>query len=165
VIGIGSAFFHASLTLIGQFFDVLGMYLLTSFMLSYALKRLLGWSEKIMIGFYILTSLLLSWLLIEFPETRRYVFALVLLLAIASEVLYRRLRTPRLCIRWWNVGFLLLAVGYVIWILDNTKVLCSPMSLLQGHAIWHILGASAVVLLYRYFASEPTASSSVGPQS
>ena len=34
IIGIGSAFLHASLTLVGQFLDVLGMYLLATFMLS-----------------------------------------------------------------------------------------------------------------------------------
>src|SRR5512132_2015416 len=33
IIGVGSVFYHASLTFIGQFFDVFGMFLLAAFML------------------------------------------------------------------------------------------------------------------------------------
>jgi predicted membrane channel-forming protein YqfA (hemolysin III family) len=154
VIGVGSAFFHASLTLIGQFFDVLGMYLLTSFMLAYAFKRLFEWSDGFTIAFYTSINLLLSWLLFEVPETRRYVFAIVLLLAIIFEMLVRKLRTLQIGVRWWNLGLLLLLIAYVIWIADNTKLLCDPKSLLQGHAIWHILGAVAVFCLFRYYSSE-----------
>jgi hypothetical protein len=154
VIGIGSAFFHASLTLVGQFFDVFGMYLLTSFMLAYALQRLFRWNDGLMVAFYISINLLLSGLLYEVPETRRYVFAIVLLLAIIFEMLVRRLRTTQIAVRWWNSGLMLFLIGYVIWILDNTRVLCSPNSLLQGHSVWHILGAVAVFCLFRYYSSE-----------
>ena len=44
IIGLGSAFYHASLTFTGQFFDILGMYLLAALMLVYALQRLRGWT-------------------------------------------------------------------------------------------------------------------------
>ena len=36
IIGVGSAFYHASLTFIGQFLDVFGMFLLAAFTLVYA---------------------------------------------------------------------------------------------------------------------------------
>ena len=154
VIGVGSAFFHASLTLVGQFFDVFGMYLLTSFMLVYALKRLLRWGALMTSIMYALLNITLSLLLIEIPETRRYVFALVLIVAIVVEMLVRRSKTSNIQAKWWNVGLLLFAFAYVIWILDNLKIICAPHSLLQGHAIWHILGAIAVVLLFHYYVSE-----------
>ena len=154
IIGLGSAFFHASLTLLGQFFDVFGMYLLTSFMLAYALKRLLKWTHSRTLVFFVTVNLLLSLALIQVPDTRRYAFALVLLVAIAVETLFRRLRKPRVAVRWWNIGFAVFAVGYAIWLLDNTRIVCSPFSALQGHAIWHIMGAIAVVCLYRYYTSE-----------
>jgi dihydroceramidase len=48
----------------------------------------------------------------------------------------------------------LLTVAYVIWILDNTRLVCFENSLLQGHAIWHILGAVSVFFLHRYYVSE-----------
>ena len=154
VIGVGSAFFHASLTLVGQFFDVFGMYLLTSFMLAYALRRLLGWGQAVTLGVYTLLVTGLSLLLYLVPETRRYAFAIVLIAAITSEMTFRRRRQATIRVAWWNAGLLLFTVGYVIWIFDNTKIICDPNSILQGHAIWHILGAVAVVLLYHYYSSE-----------
>ena len=35
-----------------------------------------------------------------------------------------------------------------------TSALCSPESLLQGHAAWHLLCAGATVCLYGYALSE-----------
>jgi len=43
--------------------------------------------------------------------------------------------------------------AFAIW--NGTKAwLCEPHSLIQGHAIWHVLGAVAAFFLYRYYASE-----------
>ena len=52
-----------------------------------------------------------------------------------------------------NLGVGTMAAGFVIWILDQTGVACLPGSLLQGHALWHIFGAYAVWLLYRYYTT------------
>src|SRR6266481_825369 len=40
LIGLGSAFYHASLTFVGQLMDVSGMYILITFALLYSLKRM-----------------------------------------------------------------------------------------------------------------------------
>jgi hypothetical protein len=43
--------------------------------------------------------------------------------------------------------------AFAIW--NATKTwLCDPYSLIQGHAIWHLLGAVSAYYLYRYYASE-----------
>lgn len=43
--------------------------------------------------------------------------------------------------------------AFVIW--NATKTwLCAPHSVVQGHAIWHLLGAGSAYLLYRYYDSE-----------
>ena len=47
-----------------------------------------------------------------------------------------------------------LGVAFLIWVLDITQAVCSPESALQGHAVWHMLGALAGWCLYRYYASE-----------
>jgi hypothetical protein len=51
-------------------------------------------------------------------------------------------------------GVGLFALAFLIWILDNERILCAPAALAQGHAAWHLLGAIAVALLYFYYLSE-----------
>lgn len=154
IIGIGSAFLHASLTLVGQFLDVLGMYLLATFMLLYACERLILWTTTSTFFAFVILNVGLAILLITIPESRRYVFAILIVLAVLLEVLVRRYRKPHISKRWWNAGLALLSLAYVIWILDNQRLLCWPYGLIQGHSIWHISGAIAIVLLYNYYASE-----------
>jgi hypothetical protein len=160
-IGLGSAFYHASFTFIGQFFDVFGMYLLTTYMLLYALLRLDRLSEAQFGMIYFVIMLVLSVLLIALPDVRRYAFAFILIAAIIVELVYIRLRRARLKTSLFYTGIALFALAFGIWILDNTRVLCAPASALQGHAAWHVLGAVAAALLYFYYLSELPAGATV----
>ena len=48
-----------------------------------------------------------------------------------------------------------MALAFGIWNLSKTGgPWCDPHSLLQGHAVWHVLGAVAAFCLYRLWASE-----------
>ncbi len=152
--GVGSAFYHASLTFIGQFFDVLGMFLLATFMLVYAFERIWSLRLKTTIGLFLTINLLFGWMQFAIPDTRRYVFAIVLVIALVFESYYRRKNKPNITVNKLRLGTGLLALAYIIWILDNTRILCAETSLLQGHAFWHLLGAVSVWFLYEYYASE-----------
>ena len=154
IVGIGSAFYHASLTFIGQFFDVFGMFLLAAFMLVYAFERIWKLRINTTLGLFLTLNIFLSWLQIAIPDTRRYTFAIVLIIALVFEYYFRAKNKPQIDLRLLQVGIGLLAGAYIIWILDNTRTICFERSLLQGHAIWHILGAISVWFLYRYYASE-----------
>ena len=153
-IGVGSAFYHASLTFIGQFFDVFGMFLLAAFMLVYSWERIWNLRLSTSLGLYLALNLFLSWLQIAIPDTRRYAFATVLIVALLFESTFRLKAKPQIEMRWLRLGIVLLTVAYFIWILDNTRLVCFEHSLVQGHALWHILGAVSVFFLHRYYVSE-----------
>ena len=154
ILGVGSAFYHASLTFIGQFFDVFGMFLLAAFMLVYTWERI--WKLRLIttLGLYLVLNLLLSWLQIAIPETLRFAFALVILMALVFEYYFLKNTRPQIDIRWLRLAAGSLALAYFIWILDNTRLVCLENSLVQGHALWHILGAVAVWMMHRYYVSE-----------
>ncbi len=157
IVGVGSAFYHASLTFIGQFFDILGMYLLASFVLVYALGRLNGWSDRRSMAVYLVLNVVLTVIQIIIPDLRRYTFGIVLVVGLVIEWLYWLRRRPTMTRRWLQTGLGIFALAYGIWILDNSRVVCAPQSLLQGHALWHLLGAVAVGCLFLYYASERSA--------
>jgi dihydroceramidase len=154
VTGLGSALYHASLTLTGQYLDILGMLLLASFMLVYALERSLGWSVQRTLALYAAAMGLFTLVQVGLPDTRRYLFALVLLAALLLEYRLRLAHPGTAHLAWLNSGVALLALAFFIWILDQTAILCDPASLLQGHAVWHLLGAAGMGLLYAYYHSE-----------
>lgn len=150
VMGIGSWLFHASLTYIGHFLDVTGMYFLGGFLFTYGLSRKLRQSATAFTCVY--ASIVLPLVLFQWfrPEASRYAFATLIVAALSFEIiLHDSLKN------WLFVGALMsLGLGFGIWILDERKLLCWPESCLQGHAIWHILTAISTQLSYLYYLSE-----------
>ncbi len=160
VIGIGSAAFHAELTIKTQFADVFGMYLIATFILLFNIQRLRPIPVAALVVAYVVLNGALAELLSAFPEVRRYAFAVVLLAALGLEWRYRSTRMVVSNGRILVAAVTSLAIGFVIWIADITHFACSPMSWLQGHAIWHLLGALGAWFLYLYYRSETLPNSS-----
>jgi hypothetical protein len=154
LIGLGSAFYHASLTFVGQLTDVSGMYVLIMFALLYSLNRMYKGGRVIFILAYAGANILLFFLQTTLPGLRRYVFGALVVGVLAAEIY--RLRATLISIdgKWLLRAAGVIAVAFAIWVLDITKALCSPYSIVQGHAVWHLLGAVASYCLYRYYRSE-----------
>jgi hypothetical protein len=151
VVGFGSALFHASLTFVGQSLDVLGMFLVA----SAALVTELAARSRLVRHHYLITYEMsvvpLSLLLWFLPGTRRYLFAAVLLMVLALN-LTRGTEAPEARRRLLQAAGIV-GVAFAVWILDITRCACDPTGVLQGHAVWHLLGATATCVLYRGLGS------------
>ena len=155
-VGLGSVLLHATLTLWGQFFDVMGMYLVSGFMLVGAIARWQNLSVRAAVLLYVGVVGGLLVVLYSVPEVRRSLFAVVLIAAIVLEMGFARPLRSGVRVSFYIAGIVAKAVGFTIWNLDQHGTLCAPESLFQGHAIWHLLGATALWLTFCYYRSERT---------
>jgi len=160
LLGPGSMAMHATQTPVGGFFDMLSMYLVASFMTAYALQRYFNLSTVYFI--LIFSGALISCIIANFSDVDfifehfgNTAFAFYILLAIVVEMLntyQKRLQHTR---AWGFGGIAFLLTAFIIWNLSRTDApFCDPSSIVQGHAIWHILDACAAYCLFRYYASE-----------
>lgn len=156
-VGLGSVLLHATLTLWGQFFDVMGMYLVGGFMLVSAVVRWRGLPLRVAIMFYLALISGLLLVLYQVPDVRRWLFAVVLIAAIVVELGFARPRRKGVRISYYFAGIATKSVAFTFWNLDQHGTLCSPNSLWQGHAAWHLLGATSLWLTFLYYRSERVA--------
>jgi Ceramidase len=153
-IGVGSAWFHASLTFAGQTADVAGMYLLATFIVLYNWGRVKPMGAPLIATLYVALNFALIALLITHPAYRRYAFAALIACGLALELRVRATTVLRAESRLLVAALAAIAVGFAFWSLDITHRLCRPESIFQGHGVWHICGAISALLLARYYASE-----------
>lgn len=151
LIGVGSAFYHATLSFAGQFVDVFGMYLLAVFIVVYGWSRLRPLNDGSVVALYAGINAVLAALLLWLPALRRYAFGVLILTGLALELRVRRRRAAGMEGRYLAAAVVVLAAGFVAWTLDITRVVCAPESIFQGHAVWHLAGAAASLLLFRYY--------------
>ena len=153
-VGIGSVLLHATLTLWGQFADVLGMYLLGGFQLVYALAKVMSLKRGTAVALYVAVCAALVAVLIVEPEVRRWLFFVVLITALIIEIAFARPKRDGVILRFLLLAILAKAVAFAFWTLDQKLILCAPDSIMQGHAVWHLLGAVALFMTSRYYRSE-----------
>jgi hypothetical protein len=160
-LGPGSMAFHGSLTRVGGWLDTLSMITFISFLLAYDLARVARTDHRpalVMVAFATWSAglALLTWFA---DGTGVGVFAVLVAAAVVLEVAiaWKRLggvlRRP---VPWLIAAIGLFVVALVIWALSRSGgQLCTPTSLLQGHAIWHVLAMAVVPwLLFGYVRSE-----------
>lgn len=160
-LGPGSIAMHATESALGGYFDMLSMYLVGSFMLTYALGRLLSlkpifyliiFSVSLAICHYF-ASLDYVFPLVGFGGN--FIFMLLINLGIILEFINNFINKTDKKIKFAYLSVLTLAISFGIWHIGfDHHPWCRPFSFLQAHALWHILDAVALYLLYRYYVSE-----------
>nr|MBI1230998.1 hypothetical protein [Cytophagales bacterium] len=162
-LGLGSGFFHASLSRYGQQCDVGGMY---ATMICLAAIAIGSWLPKIraprtrrlfpswpvLAVMVICGSVYFSYYKWEysFSEISGYLTAVLLVFAGVSLIQPRKY----LQFRWFVAGVVAITLGSKIRDLDIAGKFSSPDSFFQGHALWHLVSCLFYVFLFAYFRSE-----------
>ncbi len=154
-LSLGSAFFHSSLTWMGQRMDMNATYGLTLSLIGIGLVQVSvkkELSSRMQLGIVgglllLIASFLPLALQISSSILLPFLFLILLVLGIINYIQYSAQRIPIL----GGLSFMLLVVAIQIRALDVAKVNCDPMSIWQGHALWHLLTATSSLCMYFYF--------------
>ena len=158
---IGSFMYHASLTAFFQKLDQTGLYSVIAMILVLNLYKIFPyfshrgskrdshkWAKVLVI---VLNIAFFNWL------WRININALVpgLLLMVIITGMYYTMAVSRTAYftKYMYAAILILFAAGSVWILDRQRVVCEPDSLLQGHAVWHILTAVSIFFVYLYYRS------------
>jgi hypothetical protein len=154
-LSFGSAFFHSSLTWIGQRIDMNATYGLTLSLICIGFVQVLVKKEltkQIQVGLVVGMLLLIAGFLplalqISSSILLPSLFLILLVFGIINYLQYPSQRSTLLGL----LSFVLLAVAIQIRSMDVAKINCDPMSIWQGHALWHFLTATSSLCMYLYF--------------
>ena len=159
-LSFGSGFFHSSLTWIGQRIDMNATYGLTLSLICIGLVQVLVKSElsnQIQIRLvtamlFLIAGFLPLALQISSSILLPSLFFILLVISTIHYFQYPSQRIPLLGL----LSFGLLAIALQIRAMDVAKINCDPMSIWQGHALWHFLTATSSLCMYLYFRRERT---------
>ena len=162
-LGPGSMAMHATNGPWGGFLDLLSMFMISGFVFTFALKRLLGLTPMLFLMLYLFQIAISSWVLLQpwnvtgwLLNYSEVIFAAQLVLAFPIELAIRFGRKTRSVIFRGIASVLTMCLAFFIWnlSLNSESWFCNPDSLIQGHAIWHILNAAAAYFLFMYYVTE-----------
>eukprot|EP01080_Neovahlkampfia_damariscottae_P010060 gene10060-2483_t len=158
ILGIGSAYYHASLTFSGQFLDNMGMQLVILWCFCYNFVRLTKYFRTTaFLTSYIALVLITGFLNVFVPESRRYLFGGIVALLLCQQIFVDfKIKPWKTGMNYIFIGLSLLCflVAFGVWILDLQKIVCEEISFLQLHGIWHFLCSAATYSLFLFYNSE-----------
>jgi hypothetical protein len=152
LLGIGSAFFHASLTQLGGFMDAASMLLGATFLLVYTIARRKNWNlTKFSFSFFGLAILLIVckcyWPDVYFTRYSGYTLVGI---SMGIEFFFpneAKMDRPHL-----HAVLSSFAIGLFFWITDDQLALW--FGLACGHALWHLFTARCIKEAFLFYRSE-----------
>ncbi len=151
-IGFGSFFYHASLTRVGEWFDLVGVYALSSLLLLYNLARLRPISSRAFALAFLGIVAAGGVQMIAARDWQQLVFGGLIAGALVLEAANWTRGRPKAQARFLAAGMGCFAVGAALWFVP-----CLPGLPLPAHALWHSLAATASGLMFAYYRSEEIA--------
>jgi hypothetical protein len=154
VVGVCSGIYHASYTFALQILDFFAMYVFCYWLLVLNLRRAGVLSPRTWLGAYAALVLVTTALTVgaDFAGIPIQGIVFVLIIGIVGSELRLRARaaTPY-AMGWFWAAMAALAAGGVASALDVTRTWCDPHSIVQGHALWHLLSALCLAAVFLHF--------------
>ena len=161
LLGPASMAMHATLTPIGGTLDMLSMYLVCSFMTAYSMQRFFGWKPihftVVFVSVVVICELAGTYHghipMVDYAGNAAFAFFIIT--ASIFEIFNTYIRKYTLEKKWGYYSVASVITAFIIWNFgQNNNPFCDPHSLIQGHAMWHLLDALAVFFLFRFYVSE-----------
>ena len=151
--GIGSVLFHGPQGPASHFLHDATILVTMAAILTMNLAGLLRWREPRVWAILGTVGVVASAVLLIWPSSTNLVGGIVVVALIAQDIALHR--SGSIHTRWWIAAVAAMAVALLFFVAGRTgSPFCDSSSLLQGHALWHILAATA---LWAYFmATTPT---------
>lgn len=161
---IGSFFYHASVTSFFQMLDQTGMYAIVFSFMAYHIFRV--WptlktkkkgevsTHKIIFAVFLILNILFVAFLWRVVDVNVF-FPLLFITYVTVTVIYNKRRSiVKASSKMLLFSLYMLFFSLTIWLLDRQDVLCDPTSLIQGHALWHILNSVVLLMIYLHYRAE-----------
>ncbi|MBT3980429.1 MAG: hypothetical protein HOE90_03700 [Bacteriovoracaceae bacterium] len=148
-LGIGSFAFYATGTFWGEYFDNLSMFLISSFIIGYALRRIVNFSN---LWLYLFISFITLFSGIILYLNHSWGIAIFIGQIVIGELLELSLflkKNPSDSYKIVPLTICILSSAILVWILDLTGKVCNPDNhIFNGHAYWHLALSVGLYLFY-----------------
>lgn len=157
---VGSFFYHASLTRIGQHLDMGGTYGLVAFPIIVNLARIYRrykpTSDALLTRGVLIATVVVFILIFAFKWQMNSSIVLPALIVgvIVSTLWYQLLSKSPYQLWFGAMAIISMVSAFYIWWQDCAKNWCDPESFVQGHAFWHVLTGLGGFFVYLMLRSE-----------
>ena len=153
IAGVCSFIYHASYSFELLILDIIGMWVILSFIISMNFKRLFAIQRKTFWFLYLCFIVVpIIPMLIFKGGTGSILFCIFFLLALLLEIPIRKQKHD---VQTYKYFFLMIAIqmiAAIFWVLDQQGIICNPQShFFQGHMLWHMFNAISMFFLYKHY--------------
>ena len=158
-LGLGSMWFHASLTHWGGVVDNASMYTFTNFIIFYTIVRITDVDLLFYIGYPVATALLI------FTAARGADSLIVVLFSVGAYALLQAiivLFMPKVrnslgpWMYFWLPALISICFATLAWVLSQTGgPWCLETHAFQFHGLWHWLAGATAILMYFFWRAAP----------
>lgn len=150
VMGTLSFTYHATNNYLSQFFDFVGMSLMSSFLISFNIQRTTfqkHWGFWSVYWFFVFINTLL-FALFGMMDIPVQVIQLINFAPVFAMEIYLGTKEGRWAKNgYFGLAFVSLVIALSLSIADHKRIYCNPDGWLHGHVLWHIMCAVAMLFI------------------